>query len=59
MRNAALEHQLTYTKELDESVRQNTRDVTLLARVLKMQINDIMTLNSAIKEIETNVLKQL
>jgi hypothetical protein len=47
----SLEHQLTYTKELDESVRQNTRDVTLLARVLKMQINDIMRLNGTIKEI--------
>jgi F0F1-type ATP synthase delta subunit len=31
----SVEHQLTYTKELDESVRQNTRDVTLLARILK------------------------
>jgi hypothetical protein len=33
----SLEHQLTFTKELDENVRQNTKDVTLLARILKLQ----------------------
>jgi hypothetical protein len=55
----SLQHQLTYTKELDESMRQNTRDVTLLARILKMKIIDIMKLNGTIKEIETNILKRL
>jgi hypothetical protein len=54
-----IERQLTYTKELDESVRQNMRDVTLLARALKLQINDIMRLNGTVKEIETNILKWL
>ena len=55
----SLEHQLTNTKELDESIRQNTRDVTLLARVLKMQINDLMRLNGKIRGIETNIMKRL
>ena len=55
----SLEHQLTYTKELDESIRQNTRDVTLLARILKMQVNDLMKLNGTIKGIETNIMKRL
>ena len=55
----SLEHQLTYTKELDESVRQNTRDVTLLARAMKLKINDIMRPNGTVKEIETNILKRL
>jgi len=55
----SLEHQLTYTKELDESVRQNTRDVTLLARAMKLKINYIMRPNGTVKEIETNILKRL
>jgi len=55
----SIEHQLTYTKELDENVRQNTRDVTLLARILKLQVNDIMKLNNTVKELETNLLKRL
>ena len=55
----SLEHQLTYNKGLDESIRQNTRDVTLLARVLKMQINYLMRLNGTIKGIETNLIKRL
>jgi len=55
----SLEHQLTYTKEPDESIRQNTRDVTLQARFLKMQVNDLMRLNGTIKGIETNLMKRL
>jgi len=55
----SIEHQLTYTKELDQNVRQNTRDVTLLARILKLQVNDIIKLNSTVKELETNLLKRL
>jgi hypothetical protein len=50
----SVEHQLNYTKELDESVRQNTRDITLLARILILQFNDIVKLNGTAKEVETS-----
>jgi superfamily I DNA and/or RNA helicase len=55
----SVEHQLTYTKVLDEDVRQNTRDVTLLARILKLQVNDIVRLNNTVKEIETSLANRL
>jgi hypothetical protein len=48
----SLKHQLTYTKELDENVRQNMRDVTLVARILKLQVNDILKLNGTVKELD-------
>jgi len=41
----SIEHQLTNAKELDESVRQNTRDVTLLTRILKLEVGNLMKLN--------------
>jgi len=55
----SLEHQLTYMKELDENVRQNTRDVTLLARILKLQVTDIIKLNGTVKELETKLISCL
>lgn len=54
-----IEHQLTYTEELDENVRQNARDVTLLARILKLLISNFMKLNDMIKMLEWNVLSRL
>jgi ribulose 1,5-bisphosphate carboxylase large subunit-like protein len=54
-----VEHQLTYTKDLDENVRQNTRDVTLLARILKLQVSDFVRLNNTVKELETSLAKRL
>jgi hypothetical protein len=54
-----IEHQLTYTKELDENVRHNTRDVTLLARILKLQVNDVLKLNSTIKELEGKLIHRI
>jgi hypothetical protein len=45
----SLEQQLTCTKE-----RQSTRDITLLARVLKLQVNDLAKLNSKVKELDKN-----
>jgi hypothetical protein len=55
----SLEHQLTHTKELDENVRQNTRDITLLARILKLQVNDIVKLNGTIKELDKSLTTRL
>jgi hypothetical protein len=55
----SVEHQLTYTKELDKNVRQNARDVTLLAGILKLQVNDIIKLNTTLKEIEGNLIRRL
>jgi hypothetical protein len=55
----SLEHQLTYTKELDENIRQNTRDITLLVRILKLQINDIVKLNRTVKELDRNLTTRL
>jgi ABC-type transporter Mla subunit MlaD len=49
----SLEQQLRYTKELDENVRQSTQDITLLARVLKLQVNDLEKLNSTVKKLDT------
>jgi hypothetical protein len=47
-----VENQLTYTKELDDSVRQNARDVSLLARTLKTLVFDVMNLNETVKQSE-------
>ena len=55
----SLEHQLTYTKELDENFRHNTHDVTLLARILKLQVNDIIKLNDTIKGFETSLANRV
>jgi hypothetical protein len=55
----SVEHQSTYTKELDENVRQNTLDVTLLARILKLQVSDIMKINGTVREIEANMIRWL
>ena len=55
----SLEHQLTYTKELDENVRQNTRDVTLLARILKLQVSNFLKLNETVRALEGNFMHQL
>jgi hypothetical protein len=33
--------------------------VTLLARILKLQVNDVMKLNSTVKEIEGNLIHWL
>ena len=55
----SIEHQLTYTKEIDENVRQNTRDISLLARILKLQVNNIAKLNATVEELETNAISQI
>ena len=55
----SLEHQLTYTKELDEKVRQNTRDVTFLARILKLQVSNFLKLNETVSALEGNFMHQL
>ena len=55
----SLENQLTYTKELDENVRQNTRDVTLLARILKLQVSNFLKLNKTVNALEGNFMQQL
>ena len=43
----SIERQLTYTNELHKNVRKNTRYVTLLARILKLQVSDAMKLNDS------------
>jgi hypothetical protein len=55
----SVEHQSTYTKELDKNVRQNTRDVTLLARILKLQVSDVIKLNTTAKDIEGYLVRRL
>jgi hypothetical protein len=52
----SIEHQFIYTKEIDENVRQNTCDVTLLARILKLQVSDFIKLNDTVKKIEVNLI---
>jgi uncharacterized protein YoxC len=55
----SIESQLTYTKELDENVRQNTRDVSLLARTLKSLVFDVVNLNDTVKLLEANISKRI
>ena len=55
----SIEHQLTYTKELDENVRQNTRDVSLLTRTLKAVVFDVANLNETVEQLESNVFKRV
>jgi hypothetical protein len=55
----SLEQQLTYTKELDENVRQSTRDITLLARVLKLQVSDLAKLRKKKKKLDKNLTTRL
>jgi len=55
----SIEHQLTYTKELGENVRQNTRDITLLARILKLQFSNFFKLNETVNALEGNFIHQL
>jgi uncharacterized protein YoxC len=53
------EHQLTYTKELDDNVRQNVRDVPLLARTLKAVVFDVANLNETVEHLESNVFRHV
>jgi hypothetical protein len=55
----SIEHQLTYTKELDENVRQNTRDVTVLARILKLEFGNLMKLNETVEVVEERLINRL
>jgi uncharacterized protein YoxC len=55
----SIQSQLTYTKELDENVRQNTRDVSLLARTLKSLVFGVANLNDTVKLLEANVSKRI
>jgi hypothetical protein len=52
----SIDHQFIYTKEIDENVRQNTHYVTLLARILKLQVSDVIKLNDTVKEMEVNLI---
>jgi hypothetical protein len=54
----SVEYQLTYT-ELDDNVRQNARDVSLLARTLKTLVFDVMNLNDTVKQLEVNLVKRV
>jgi hypothetical protein len=40
-------------------VRQNTRDVTLLARILKLQISNFLKLHETVSELEGNFMHEL
>jgi uncharacterized protein YeeX (DUF496 family) len=51
----SVEHQLTFTKDLDENVRQNTKDVATLAKILKVQVSDLLRLNNTVKQFEGNL----
>jgi polyhydroxyalkanoate synthesis regulator protein len=55
----SLEHQLTYTKELDENIRQNSKDVSNLARIFKLQVSDLSKLNNTIRQYEGNITHRL
>jgi hypothetical protein len=53
------EHQLTYTIQLDENVRRNTQDVTLLAKILKLEVGNLMKLNETIETVEERLINRL
>jgi uncharacterized protein YoxC len=55
----SIQSQLTYTKELDENIRQNIRDVSLLARTLKTLVFGVANLNDIVRLLETNVTKHI
>jgi exonuclease VII small subunit len=55
----SVEHQLTYTKELDESVKQSSQDIATLAKILKIQVSDLSKLNTTIKQLEANISHRL
>ena len=55
----SIEHQLTYNKELDDNVRQNTRDVPLLARTLKAIVFDVANLNETVEYLESNMFRHV
>jgi hypothetical protein len=55
----SIEHQLTYTKELNANVRQNTRDVTVLARILKLEVGNLMKLNETVEAVEERLINRL
>jgi ABC-type transporter Mla subunit MlaD len=55
----SVEHQLTYIKELDESVRQSSQDVATLAKFLKVQVSDLSKLNNTVKHFEGNITHRL
>jgi hypothetical protein len=48
----SMENQLTYMKEFDGEVRQNTRDVSTLARTLKSLVYDVLKLNNTLTYVE-------
>ena len=55
----SIEHQLTYTKELGDNVRQNTRDVSLLGRTLKAIVLEVANLNETVEHLESNVFTRV
>jgi ABC-type transporter Mla subunit MlaD len=55
----SVEHQLTYTKELDESIRQSSQEIVTLAKILKIQVSDLSKLNTTIKQLEGNISHRL
>jgi hypothetical protein len=55
----SVEHQVTYTKELDDNVRQNARDISLIARTLKTIVFDVMNLNDTAKLLESNLTRRI
>jgi hypothetical protein len=55
----SVENQLTYMKELDEDVKQNTRDVSILARTLKTMVYDILNLNRSLEVVGSVVINQV
>jgi hypothetical protein len=54
----SVENHLTYTMELDDNVRQNVRDVSLLARTLNTLVFDGLNLNETVKQLEVNLVKR-
>ena len=55
----SVENQLTYMKESDGEVKQNTRDVSFLARTLKTVVYDILNLNRSLEEAGSRVINQV
>ena len=48
----SVENQVTYMKEFDEDVKQNTKDVSTLARTLKSLVYDVLKLNITLTHVE-------
>jgi hypothetical protein len=51
----SVQNQLTYMKELDEKVRQNTTDVSQLATTLRTLVYNVLNLNTTLTLVERNV----